>query len=172
MINFSPLGEIEIKATARGIYSVALLCRQRKNISSTPRSDFENEAALQLAEYFNGIRQEFNLPLDLVGTDFQKRVWLALLKINFGQIVTYKKLACLAGFAGAAQAVGQAVKSNPVALVIPCHRVVPATQDQKDFGNYAWGRKKKIWLLTHEQFVLRKSQNIVAPRLDEVIKSA
>lgn len=78
----------------------------------------------QLKEYFAGTRKEFNIPLDLEGTDFQKKVWSELQKIPYGKTISYKRLAEKLGDVKAIRAVGKANGQNPVAIIIPCHRVI------------------------------------------------
>lgn len=92
------------------------------------------ELEFQLAEYFAGDRHEFSLDLRLEGTSFQKAVWSRLLKIPYGETVTYGYVAQKIGRRDAARAVGNAVAANPVAILVPCHRVVPASGG---LGNYA-----------------------------------
>jgi methylated-DNA-[protein]-cysteine S-methyltransferase len=78
----------------------------------------------QLKEYFSGERKEFDIPLDLKGTEFQKRVWCELLKIPYGTTISYKELAIRVGGENKTRAVGQANSLNPVPIIIPCHRVI------------------------------------------------
>lgn len=78
----------------------------------------------QVAEYFTGKRQSFDYPLAAKGTDFQKQVWAALVKIPFGKTTTYAALAAKLGRPGAFRAVGRANATNPIALIVPCHRVI------------------------------------------------
>jgi methylated-DNA-[protein]-cysteine S-methyltransferase len=80
--------------------------------------------ARQIAEYFAGKRQSFDLPLAARGTSFQKQVWAALLKIPFGETTTYAALAAKVGRPGAYRAVGRANATNPIAVIVPCHRVI------------------------------------------------
>lgn len=80
--------------------------------------------ARQLAEYFAGTRRSFDLPLAAEGTDFQKAVWRELLAIPFGQTTTYGALAAKLGRPAASRAVGRANATNPIALIVPCHRVI------------------------------------------------
>ena len=82
------------------------------------------EAERQLGEYFAGTRRTFDLPLFAVGTAFQKAVWDALLAIPYGEVQTYGDIARALGKPGAARAVGMACHTNPICIVIPCHRVV------------------------------------------------
>lgn len=104
-------------------------------------------AFLQLNEYFDGKRQNFELPLKLEGTDFQKRVWENLKKIPYGKTWSYKELAIAAGNEKACRAAGMANNKNPAAIIVPCHRVVGA--DGKLVG-YAAGLKIKKFLLDLE----------------------
>ncbi len=80
----------------------------------------------QLKEYFAGTRKEFDVPLDLEGTDFQKRVWEELRKIPYGKTISYKSLSEKLGDVKAIRAVGKANGQNPIAIIIPCHRVIGA----------------------------------------------
>jgi methylated-DNA-[protein]-cysteine S-methyltransferase len=80
----------------------------------------------QLKEYFAGTRKEFEVPLDLKGTDFQKKVWQQLQKIPYGKTISYKSLSEKLGDVKSIRAVGKANGQNPVAIVIPCHRVIGA----------------------------------------------
>jgi methylated-DNA-[protein]-cysteine S-methyltransferase len=89
---------------------------------------------VQLAEYFGGKRRDFDLPLDPRGTDFQRRVWRLLLRIPYGETTSYGALARELGDAGAARAVGLANGSNPIPIVIPCHRVIGADGSLTGFG--------------------------------------
>lgn len=103
--------------------------------------------ATQLGEYFAGARRDFDLPLALAGTDFQKRVWRQLQRVPFGEAITYDELARRAGSPGASRAAGQANGSNPVAIVVPCHRVIRASGET---GGYAGGPDRKRRLLDLE----------------------
>lgn len=80
----------------------------------------------QLKEYFGGKRRDFDLPLKMHGTDFQKKVWRALQRIPFGETRSYTDIARLVGSAGAVRAVGSANGRNPLSIVVPCHRVIGA----------------------------------------------
>lgn len=107
------------------------------------------EAAGQLQEYFEGERTEFTLPLAPRGTLFQKAVWAALCKVPYGQTVSYGQLAALAGRPKAARAVGSAMAQNPIAIIQPCHRVLPAGGG---LGYYSMGGPaNKEWLLLLER---------------------
>jgi methylated-DNA-[protein]-cysteine S-methyltransferase len=111
-----------------------------------PRALVE-ETQQQLAEYFAGRRTEFALPLDLAGTAFQRRAWLALLEIPYGETRTYAEQARRLGLAHGARAVGSANARNPLPIVIPCHRLVGSTGK---LTGYAGGLAYKERLLRLE----------------------
>ena len=91
-------------------------------------------AAEQLSEYFSGKRFEFDLPLDLRGTPFQKSVWSALRDIPYGETRSYKDIACAVGKPTACRAVGSANNKNPISILIPCHRVIGADGSLVGYG--------------------------------------
>ena len=105
------------------------------------------QARQQLTEYFAGQRREFDLPLAPAGTDFQRRVWELLREIPFGETVTYGDLARRLGNPRAARAVGMACNRNPIAIVVPCHRVVGSTGS---LTGYAGGLDTNAFLLKLE----------------------
>ena len=111
-----------------------------------------NDPVLEMAknwldDYFQGRFREMWFPLAPEGTAFQKKVWQLLLEIPYGETVSYGDLARKLGKTMSAQAVGQAVGKNPIAILIPCHRVVGA---KGQLTGYAWGVEKKKWLLDLE----------------------
>lgn len=114
---------------------------------------------LELTEYFEGKRKQFDLPLNPRGTPFQKRIWRAIAGIPFGGISTYAGLAEAAGTPRAYQAAGTATGRNPLAILVPCHRILPADLYHRalkhpgsltDVGNYAGGKQRKEALLRLE----------------------
>jgi len=104
-------------------------------------------AAHQLEEYFAGTRRDFDLVVAPEGTEFEKRVWKELVEIPFGTTDTYGAIAGRLGDPGASRAVGVANARNPIAIVIPCHRVIGSNGD---LTGYAGGLWRKKWLLGHE----------------------
>ena len=102
----------------------------------------------QLVEYFAGSRRDFDIPLEFHGSDFQERVWAALRTIPYGETCSYGAIAKQLGDAGAMRAVGGANGMNPIAIVIPCHRVVNASGDLGGFGG---GSLRKRILLDLER---------------------
>ncbi len=143
-----PIGPLWILSDGEAICGVHL---EKDGVHSDMEENPDSlcrRCAVQLREYFAGERKNFDLPLKLQGTDFQKKVWRALLQIPYGTTVTYGDLAALAGHPRAARAVGSALRDNPLWLFIPCHRVVGA----KDLGGYGGpeGAPIKRRLLTLE----------------------
>lgn len=102
----------------------------------------------ELREYFAAERDVFTIPLQLEGTEFQTRVWRELLRIPFGVTRSYGDMAARVGAPGAARAVGRANGDNRIAIVVPCHRVINADGSLSGYGG---GRRRKQWLLRHEQ---------------------
>ena len=102
----------------------------------------------QLEEYFDGSRTDFALELAPSGTPFQRSVWAALCDVPFGETATYGDVAAAIGNPKAVRAVGMANNRNPIALVIPCHRVIGADGSLTGYGG---GLAMKSWLLDHEQ---------------------
>ncbi len=106
-----------------------------------------DQAVEQLAEYFAGERVDFDLPLDPDGTPFQKKAWDALVKIPFGETISYGEQAVMLGDKNKSRAVGAANGKNPIPIVVPCHRVVGSNGHLTGF---AGGLNMKAWLLDHE----------------------
>jgi methylated-DNA-[protein]-cysteine S-methyltransferase len=105
------------------------------------------ECAAQLADYFAGRRQCFDLPLAPDGTDFQRRVWREIARVPFGETISYAELAARAGAPGSARAAGAATGRNPIAIVVPCHRIVASGGG---LTGYAGGLGRKHSLLCLE----------------------
>ena len=105
------------------------------------------EAHKQMTEYFKGQRRHFDLPLEFAGTDFQKRVWDALLAIPYGETRSYGEIAAVAGNPKACRAVGMANNRNPIAVICPCHRVIGADGSLVGYGG---GLPRKEYLLELE----------------------
>ncbi|MFW5727658.1 MAG: methylated-DNA--[protein]-cysteine S-methyltransferase [Spirochaetia bacterium] len=105
------------------------------------------QAVRQIQAYFSGRSQAFDIPLQLYGSRFQKAVWNRLLEIESGATSTYGRVAAGCGYPRAVRAVGSAVGSNPISIIVPCHRVLPAGGG---VGNYGGGPDKKEFLLKLE----------------------
>lgn len=146
----SPLGTIELSATEKGISSLYFAAvKKQKEIEHRILA----EGIRQLNEYFSKKRKEFSLPLDLRGTDFQKKVWNELLKIPFGKTVSYLHIAKEIGDENSTRAVGNANGKNPVSIIVPCHRVIGAGGSLTGYGG---GIEKKKWLLEFEGALKQK----------------
>jgi len=150
----SPVGPLIVGATARGLFCLefdspgALLYRTRNNHNLWLFSEEKTEQFVrELREYFAGTRTRFQFALDLHGTEFQKRCWKALTRIPYGKTTTYAAIAKQVGHPKASRAVGQANHSNPMAIVVPCHRVLQA---DGSLGGYGGGLDKKAALLRLE----------------------
>ena len=127
---------------------------ERLHISDSEIHDSVNDAITQLDEYFNGARRDFELPLDLQGTEFQVAAWNALADIPYGRTASYGQQAASIGRPKAVRAIGGANGRNPVAIVLPCHRIVGADGSLTGFGG---GIEVKKWLLDHEQGMLHST---------------
>ena len=138
----SPLGSLTIASSERGLVSVQF----GLNVPADGIIDdtANREIVEQLQEYFEGKRTNFELPLDVQGTPFQMAVWNELLKIPYGSTCSYIDIARSLGKPGAARAVGMANHENPIAVVIPCHRVVGS---DGSLTGYAGGLHLKQQLL-------------------------
>ena len=143
----SPLGELLLSADDRGLRELCLVADARPDPEGARRDDDAlAEARDQLLAYLAGRRRSFSLPLAPGGSDFQRQVWAALLRIPWGETLTYGELARRLGREGAARAVGTANGGNPLPILIPCHRVVAAN----GLGGYSGGLALKRRLLTLE----------------------
>jgi methylated-DNA-[protein]-cysteine S-methyltransferase len=150
----SPLGELLVLADEDGL--TGLYLPTGKHVAQTPKGARRDDAALasvrqQLAEYFSGQRERFDLPLNPYGTAFQRKVWLALRDIPYGKTTTYGTIATDLGQPTASRAVGLANGRNPLAVIVPCHRVIGANGALTGFGG---GLPRKRWLLDHERRIL------------------
>lgn len=153
----SPLGELGLEATARGLCFLGFADRDPRTripAALARRLDFDSgapvldEAAAQLDAYFRGRRRAFDLPLDLCGTPFQLRVWRALLAIPCGEVRTYGELARDLGNPALARAVGAANGANPVSIIVPCHRLLGGAGALTGYGG---GLEAKAFLLRLER---------------------
>ena len=145
----SPIGPLGLAASDAGLREVRFHTRGAHRAESSPVLD---EAERQLAAYFDGDLMSFDLPLELSGTDFQRRCWLALASIPYGQTVSYGEQARRLGLGPySARAVGAANGQNPLPIVLPCHRVIGADGSLTGFGG---GLPVKRFLLEHEGALL------------------
>ncbi len=146
----SPCGLLEICGNEKGITSLYFV---NKRSGTEKKNKHIVDCLTQLDAYFNKKRKSFSLPLDLEGTDFQKRVWNELLKIPFGKTISYLELAKNLGDAKCIRAAGTANGKNPVSIIVPCHRVIGSNGDLIGYGG---GLNKKKWLLEFEGVLTQK----------------
>lgn len=142
-----PIGPLGISENGTGISQVFLKGKGNLADSRECLTDILKVAAEQLDEYFGGERQNFDVPLSVKGTDFQKKVWQALLAIPYGQTRCYSEVAAMVGNPKASRAVGMANHHNPLMILVPCHRVVGK---DGSLTGYAGGLDVKRYLLNLE----------------------
>lgn len=149
-----PLGQLHIVANDNAVVAVLWPNEKQGRVTfdhtpeATDNHQVIDKAAAQIAEYFDGTRRDFDLPLEPHGTDFQRKVWWSLADIPFGETSTYGNQAARIGRPSAVRAVGAANGRNPLSIVLPCHRVVGANGKLTGF---AGGLDAKQWLLDHER---------------------
>ncbi len=141
----TPLGVAMITGDSLGVRKISILDEDVAVTCVIP-DDLTN-AVTQLQEYFSGNRNNFDFMINPIGTDFQKRVWDALLKIPFGTTTSYHALSLKLGDIKAIRAVASANGKNPLWIVVPCHRVIGS---DGSLTGYAGGLWRKKWLLEHE----------------------
>lgn len=141
----TPLGLLKIEATTKGVSSIVFMDEEVNNCDLP--NEHTQKAVKQLEEYFNKERNDFDFPIDLRGTEFQLKVWNELQNIPFGKSMSYLELSKTIGDVKAIRAVGTTNGKNPIAIVIPCHRVIGS---DGSLTGYAGGLHRKKWLLEHE----------------------
>lgn len=142
----SPIGNLRVVGNEESILTVDFSEYSISNEDNYP--EVIMECINQFEEYFAGKRKSFDVKYLLRGSEFQRKVWSELAQIPYGEIVTYKYIAEKIGNEKAVRAVGTTNGRNPIAIIIPCHRVVGA---QGKLTGYAWGLWRKQWLLRHEK---------------------
>jgi len=150
----SPVGKLHFIATDQALLCLAFdqnsdACQCRLDVGELAEQEnpIISQVKRELAEYFEGKRRSFSVPLQLHGTEFQKKAWEALRSIPFGATISYQQQAAQLGQAGAVRATGTANGRNPVAIIVPCHRVV---RSDGTLGGYAGGLHIKASLLALE----------------------
>lgn len=141
----SPIGVLEIITNNNALISLKLV---KNTHASDKETDFIKNIKSQLNEYFSGERKTFDIKLNPQGTDFQKKVWTELTKIPYGETKSYYEIAHLIKNPNATRAVGNACNKNPIAIIIPCHRVV---SKNGNLGGFAYGQSTKQDLLNIEK---------------------
>ena len=145
----TPIGRLTLVASSKGLQQVIFGARKLSTTKSAPTKagDHLTQTERQLGEYFAGKRKKFSIKLDISGTEFQESVWYALNKIGYGKTVSYAQQAKLVRKPRAFRAVGSANGKNPVAIILPCHRVVAS---DGTLGGYGGGLAIKRKLLALE----------------------
>ena len=154
----SKIGLIYVASTEKGVCKITVPKQNRKDFFRWLHENFDNNEVVdnksrikeiidQLNRYFNGKLAKFNLPIDMIGTPFQIRVWKELNKIPYGTTISYKQLAKRLGTSRGYQAIGRANASNPIPIILPCHRVLGA---DGSLVGYSAGVKTKEFLLKLE----------------------
>lgn len=141
----TPLGVAKLVGDENGLSAFTVLNSDEKLTDIIP--EVLEDAVYQINEYFDGKREVFTLDLNPEGTDFQKKVWDALLTIPFGKTTSYLELSKTLGDVKAIRAVAAANGKNPLWIIIPCHRVIGS---DGSLTGYAGGLHRKQWLLEHE----------------------
>jgi methylated-DNA-[protein]-cysteine S-methyltransferase len=146
----SPIGPLTLTAVDGTLTGVHM--HEQRHTPRLPAGCIRNDAELahvveRLDAYFAGTLTDFDLPLAMHGTEFQRRVWASLREIPYGETISYGELARWVGNPKASRAVGLANGRNPVAIVVPCHRVIGADGSLTGYGG---GLDRKVWLLEHE----------------------
>ena len=146
----SPLGYIIVSGTEKGISSITF-CDDKPAYKKVDLHPCMHDCVDQLRSYFEGRSTKFHsIALRYPATEFQLSVWDTLMEVPFGETLTYGELAERSGNKGAHRAVGTAMNSNPLPIIIPCHRVLPASGG---IGGYGSGVHRKEWLLSHEKWI-------------------
>lgn len=140
----SPLGVIEVVCSSDALLSVSYV----ENLSENDNNELLEKVLLQLTEYFNGKRTNFDIPVHFSGTEFQKKAWLELINIPFGDTIYYQEQAIKIGKPKAIRAIGSANSKNKISIIVPCHRVIGKSGD---LVGYAGGLSRKKWLIEHEK---------------------
>lgn len=156
----SPIGQLLLAADAAGLRRLHMDAHSPWELSDDwqPASDQLDEVCRQLDEYFAGRRRRFELRLAPAGTEFQRAVWTALLDIPFGRTSSYAELARCIGRPKAMRAVGAANGANPIAVIIPCHRVIGSNGSLTGFGG---GLPRKAQLLRLEGAALPEQAMLI-----------
>lgn len=156
---YSPLGELHITTDEIGVRRIDFtqqdwIYSQQELGTISFKTELCEKAIYQLDEYFTNKRTKFDLPLSIYGTDFQKKVWKALLEIPYGEVRSYKDIAVAIGTPTGCRAVGQANRANPLPILIPCHRVIGQSGKMVGYAGKQTDLKEKLLML--EGYLKRK----------------
>jgi methylated-DNA-[protein]-cysteine S-methyltransferase len=147
----SPIGRLEVTSDGEAITGLTIERGGRLPWDAEPERSAPvlERARQQLDEYFAGTRTQFDLPLSVRGTDFQRAIWTEIDKLPFGEVSSYGELGLATGRLTAGRAVGGAVGANPVPIIVPCHRVLATNRRITGYSG-GEGIPTKSWLLAHE----------------------
>lgn len=146
----SNIGPIQLTASDKGLTGLIFDAKSDTGLTGN-NHPILNEARKQLDEYFQGKLKEFNMPLDMSGTEFQMKVWNAVTKIGYGSTASYQDIANAIANSKSVRAVGLANGKNPIPIIIPCHRIIGSNGKLTGYGGGLW---RKEWLLRHEGAIL------------------
>jgi methylated-DNA-[protein]-cysteine S-methyltransferase len=160
----SPVGDLKLVAGENGLAAILWPDDNPRRVKlGSPARDDNNavliETEKQLKEYFAGKRQAFTVRLDFNGTDFQKKVWTALMGIPFNETRTYGQIAREIGMPKASRAVGAAIGRNPISIITPCHRVIGTSGDLTGFAGGIETKKHLLRLEDYDQLALERGDS-------------
>lgn len=163
----SPIGILKIEFNNQALLRVEFDDHLREVKNNCQKNFYDDPKVLkiynlifdQLNQYFMGKRKEFKIPISLSGSSFELKVWKHLQKISYGKTLAYSEVAEAVGRPGAARAVGRANSRNPIAVIIPCHRVISADGSINGYANGVW---RKRWLLEHENNKSKKLERKIS----------
>jgi methylated-DNA-[protein]-cysteine S-methyltransferase len=153
----SPVGNLEISADDTGLIGVEFVTN---NVTEESKNPILIETKKQLDEFFSGQRKEFDLPLHIKGTAFQKQVWEVLKTIPYGDIMSYQQVAERIQNPKAVRAVGQANKSNKFPIIIPCHRVIGKNKKLTGYAGKQVDKKEILLSLEKSRIEYRSSATL------------
>ena len=163
----SPIGILKIEFNNQALLKVDFDDHLREVKNNCQKNFYEDPQLLriynlifdQLNQYFMGERNYFDIPIELNGSSFELKVWNYLQEIPYGKTISYSKLAAAVGDEGAVKAAVQANSQNPIAVIIPCHRVIAVDGSLNDYANGIWRKK---WLLEHENNKSKKIERKIS----------
>ena len=163
----SPIGILKIEFNNQALLKVDFDDHLREVKNNCQKNFYEDPQLLriynlifdQLNQYFMGERNYFDIPIELNGSSFELKVWNYLQEIPYGKTISYSKLAAAVGDEGAVKAAAQANSQNPIAVIIPCHRVITVDGSLNDYANGIWRKK---WLLEHENNKSKKIERKIS----------
>lgn len=141
----TPLGKMEVTTNQQAVLTIKFV--KQPEPDTIHKNEVTDLTIHQMLEYYASERIQFDLPLLLSGTSFQKRVWSAVTFVHYGETCSYADIADTIKNPNAVRAVGAAIGNNPIAIIVPCHRVIGSNGK---LTGYAYGLNKKAWLLNHE----------------------